>query len=101
MVLKISNEGADNEEIQYEWILGPKVSEGKGYQLVNGDTDSIAYTNGQPFNQNDYNKEIDEINNLLPPFIKFADDGAYEKLIVIRAKNYIMLPLSEKRKRKI
>lgn len=99
-IKKITNEGGDNEEIQYEWVLGPKVAEGKGYTLVNGDTDSIAYTNGQPFTQEDYDLEIKEINDLLPTYIKFADDGAYEKLIVIRAKNYIMLPSSAKKKKK-
>lgn len=99
-IKKIVNEGGDNEEIQYEWVLGEKVAPGKGYTLVNGDTDSIAYTNGEPFTQEEYDAEIKEINNLLPNFIKFADDGAYDKLIVIRAKNYIMLPSSEKKRKK-
>lgn len=99
-IKKITHEGEDNEEIQYEWILGPKVVEGKGYTLVNGDTDSISYTNGQPFNKEDYVKEIAEINSLLPTHIKFADDGAYERLVVIKAKNYIMLPIDPKKRKK-
>lgn len=99
-IKKITNEGADNEATEYEWVVGPKVCEGKGYTLVNGDTDSIAYTNGQPFTYEQYTEEINEINALLPDYIKFANDGAYEKFIVIRAKNYIMLPSDPKKKAK-
>lgn len=96
----ISNAGSDDEETEYEWVLGEKIAEGKGYTLVNGDTDSIAYTNNKPFTAEQYNEEIKEINSLLPEYIKFTNDGSFDKIIVIRAKNYIMLPSDPKKKAK-
>ena len=90
-IKKVVHAGEDNEEIKYEWVLGDKVCEGKGYTLVNGDTDSISYCNYKPFTKADYYKEIDEINALLPEYINFSDDGIFSKFIVVQAKNYIML----------
>jgi len=42
-IKNIRNEGKENEEEKYHWILGPKRSDGKGFTLVNVDTDSFSY----------------------------------------------------------
>lgn len=73
-----------------EWILGDKVSEGKGYQLVNVDTDSFSYTNEKVFTEENFHKEIEELNSLYPDKIKWEDDGYYDKLLVIKTKNYVL-----------
>lgn len=90
VVSKIVNKGKENERKEYEWVVGRKVCEGKGYSLVNVDTDSFSYTNGEIINDRDFNSEIEELNSLYPSLIRWEWDGIYEKLIVIKAKNYVM-----------
>lgn len=90
VVKKIVNEGDDDQETKYEWILGDKISEGLGYQLVNVDTDSFSYTNGTKPTKEDFKKEIEQLNKLYPETIKWEDDGVYDKLVVIKAKNYVL-----------
>jgi DNA polymerase elongation subunit (family B) len=90
-IKKIVHEGEDNQEIQYEWILGDKIGEGKGYTLINGDTDSISYCNYSSFTKQEFENEIKEINSLFPELINFESDGVFSKFIVVKAKNYIML----------
>lgn len=90
-VKKIVNQGSEDEEIRYEWTIGEKVSKGKGYVLVNADTDSISYTDGNVCSSDDFKKEIEEINSLYPKMISWADDGIFSVFCVIRAKNYIMV----------
>lgn len=89
-IKKTRNKGKDNEENEYHWVLDEKVEEGKGYQLINCDTDSITYTSGIKPSKDEFKNEIIEINGLLPPTIIFEDDGVFDKVIVSKAKNYIM-----------
>lgn len=89
-VKKVRNKGKDNEETDYHWVLDEKVEEGKGYSLINCDTDSICYTNGLKPSTEEFKNEINEINSLLPQAIVFEDDGVFDKVIVSKAKNYIM-----------
>lgn len=91
VVKDITNEGKENEEISYEWVLGSRVCEGLGYTIVNVDTDSFSITNGNLINEDEFFKELKELNSLYPDLIKWEPDGIYEKVIVIRAKNYILL----------
>lgn len=62
------------------------------FTLVNMDTDSISICN--PDNSiisSDKRKQlIDEINTLLPEMIRMDDDGYYNSVIVLKAKNYIL-----------
>lgn len=90
-IKKIVHEGDDNQEIQYEWTVGKKVQEGKGYTVCNIDTDGLAITNGEYTSKEDFEKEISELNSIFPEYIKFENDGQFSKFIVVRAKNYIML----------
>lgn len=67
-----------------------KWCEGKGFKLVNADTDSISYSSGSPFSEQDRSHLLNELNNLYPARIRFEDDGYYPTIIVIKAKNYIL-----------
>lgn len=60
--------------------------------LVNCDTDSItvAKPDGSPFTDEEQTNLLIELNEQFPENINFADDGYYETLIVLKAKNYIM-----------
>jgi DNA polymerase I len=91
VVKEITNEGSDDEETSYEWVVGDKVSDGRGYTLVNVDTDSFSITNGKSVHREEFTKEINELNAIYPKLIKWEDDGIYEKVIVIRAKNYVLV----------
>jgi len=90
-VLKtVRNEGTEDEEERFHWIVGDKISAGLGYQLVNVDTDSFSYTDNTVPTKADFNSQILTLNNLYPELIKWEDDGVYEKVIVVKAKNYIL-----------
>ena len=53
VVKHIRNEGKENEEREYEWILGDTVASGKGYTISNCDTDSISFTCGTELSDQD------------------------------------------------
>lgn len=55
--------------------------------LVNADTDSISFTNG---NEIDINKCLSELNDLSGQGIKWTNDGYYDKVIIVKAKNYVL-----------
>lgn len=90
VVKSVSNEGTDEAEEKFHWILGKKVSEGLGYQLVNVDTDSFSYTNGILPTKSNFKEEITKLNTLYSSMIEWEDDGVYENFIVVKAKNYIL-----------
>ena len=62
------------------------------FQIVNADTDSISFCKADlsflPVDER--NKLIKEINDLSPEFMQWADDGYYKKVIVLKAKNYVL-----------
>lgn len=62
------------------------------FDIVNCDTDSISICNhsGIPLSVEEQNSLIAEINSMLPEMIRFEHDGYYEKIIVFKAKNYVM-----------
>lgn len=92
------------KEIIYEWIYGPKISEGKGFSLVNVDTDSFSYTTGKKLTEitgkqaknrgceirNEFDEHIVDINSLFKDGIKWEDDGYFKKVVVVKAKNYVL-----------
>ena len=90
VIKKIVNEGKENEEKKYHWIVGDKVSEGRGYDLVNVDTDSFSISNGKKASKEEFDKEIEELNSIYPEHIVWEDDGTFENVIVIKAKNYVL-----------
>jgi DNA polymerase elongation subunit (family B) len=91
VIKNIANEGTEDEETSYEWKLGQRKSDGRGYTLANVDTDSFSITANRPISKEEFAKELKELNTLYPELIKWEDDGQYEKVIVIRAKNYVLV----------
>lgn len=89
-IKNITNQGKENEETHYEWVLGEKVAEGRGYTLVNVDTDSFSYTNNIRPSKDEFKVEVGELNKLYPSLIQWEDDGVFEKVIIVAAKNYIL-----------
>ena len=61
------------------------------FKIVCCDTDSIAFNkqNGSPFSSEEQEFLINEINSLLDDRLIYEDDGYYEKIVVVKAKNYI------------
>ena len=91
VVKAIRNEGTEDAEEKFEWILGDAVEGGKDYQLVNVDTDSFSYTNGVAPSKEEFTKEIEDLNSLYESLIRWENDGVYEKVIIVKAKNYVLV----------
>ncbi|NDD84116.1 hypothetical protein EBZ38_07560 [bacterium] len=64
----------------------------KGFQIVNCDTDSITYCkiDHSEFTKDELNNNLKELNSKFPEKIKFEDDGYYNTVIVLKAKNYVL-----------
>lgn len=72
-----------------------------GYILVNADTDSISITfNGDDLPPVTRAMDLDSLNQLYPERIKFEDDGYYETVIILKAKNYVLKKKGQKPKYK-
>lgn len=91
VVKSTRNEGTEDEEEKFHWVLAQGNGKGLGYTLVNVDTDSFSYTNGVAPTKEDFKKEIGELNKLYPDLIRWEDDGVWEKIIVVKAKNYVLV----------
>lgn len=63
------------------------------FKLVNADTDSIMISKacGGQFSEKERQDLLQELNSLFPEKIKFEDDGYYERVCILKAKNYITL----------
>jgi DNA polymerase I len=70
-------------------ILNGAVSwaEEKGHTIVNADTDSISFVPQDGITMGDC---LAQVNALSPPKIVWEDDGIYETVIVVKAKNYLL-----------
>ena len=64
----------------------------KGFTLVNLDTDAITVCkkDQSPFEKEEQNSLLIELNSLYPELIRFEPDGYFKCVVVIKAKNYIM-----------
>lgn len=69
------------------------------FSLINVDTDSImvCHPEGRPFTIEEQKILINELNAQFPEHIQWDEDGYFHKVIVIKAKNYILFD-GEKRK---
>lgn len=72
------------------------------FKLVNADTDSITFCkpDGSSFSEEEQINLLMELNSLYPEKIRFEHDGMFKKVIVLKAKNYIMLDQKGKIKTK-
>jgi len=62
------------------------------FDVIGCDTDSIIFNkpDGAPFSEEERKNLLDELNKQFPDKIHWADDGYYLKVIVLKAKNYIL-----------
>jgi len=90
-IKKIVNEGEDNQEEKYHWVLDQKVSEGKGYTLVNTDTDSFSMTNGKRPSKEEFDQLLKDLNSNFSEMISWEDDGIFDSVIVSKSKNYVLV----------
>lgn len=60
--------------------------------VINGDTDSIMFCrkDGSAILPEERIALLNELNALMPEFIKWADDKYYNSVAIIKAKNYVM-----------
>lgn len=65
--------------------------------LVNCDTDStmIAKPNGLPWTKEEREKFLEALNSNFPDLIRWEDDGYYSSVVVVKSKNYALLPEGE------
>ena len=70
------------------------------FKITGGDTDSIMFCKPDMsfFSEKEQAELIDEINNLLPGIIKFANDGVFPRVVYLKSKNYCMIDSKGKRK---
>lgn len=63
----------------------------RDFKVVGCDTDSIMFCkpNGQPFDDDEQEMLLNELNSLYPKNIHFEHDGYFPCVIVLKAKNYI------------
>lgn len=64
----------------------------KGFKICNADTDSISfcYEDSREIAPDERKRLLADINAKFPDKIHFEDDGYYKRVIVVRAKNYIL-----------
>lgn len=62
----------------------------KGWTIVNADTDSFCFTTSNKFPTGVFSTWIAELNTLFPEKIRWEDDGRYDSVIVVKAKNYVL-----------
>lgn len=71
------------------------------FVMTNADTDSISFCkeNGEPFSKLEQESLLNEINQILPNLIEYEHDGMFDKVLVLKAKNYVLVE-GEKVKKK-
>lgn len=74
---------------EFEW---ESVIEDKDFTLINCDTDSItfAYKDGRTISEEERKALVQNLNSNYPERIRFEDDGYYNTIIVLKAKNYVL-----------
>ena len=62
------------------------------YTIPNADTDSISYckSDQSPITKEEQETNLKEVNELLPERIHFEDDGYFQTVCILKAKNYIL-----------
>lgn len=79
-----------NEDDDEKWII-KKINEGQGYSLVNVDTDSFSfYKENDLITQKTFNQFLVDLNSIYPETIRWDDDGIYDNVLILKAKNYVL-----------
>lgn len=81
----ITKKGREILQTSIDW------AESKGFRIVNADTDSISFTRDSYIPKEERITLLEELNSNYPELIKFEDDGYYTRVVVVKAKNYVLL----------
>jgi DNA polymerase I len=81
---KVTSIGRKILQTGLDWV------ESKGFQTINADTDSFLYTPNRRLSDSEFNEQIKEINSLFPEQIRWEDDGKFKRVVVVKAKNYVL-----------
>jgi DNA polymerase, archaea type len=67
-------------------------AEDQQLRIVNADTDSISFCSADqsPISESSQLLFLEDLNSNFPSRIRFENDGYYKKVIVLKAKNYIL-----------
>jgi len=86
------NEYDLSKDYKYGRVLNLGKYTSYDYVMVNADTDSISFRkkDGSFFDEQTRNNLINEINSILPSMIEYEDDGFFSRVIVVKAKNYVL-----------
>jgi DNA polymerase elongation subunit (family B) len=78
--------------------MGIKMSN-HDFDIVNCDTDSIMFCKADQskFSEEEMEALLNEVNDLFPEKIKFANDGYFSNVVIIKAKNYILQSFKDKK----
>ena len=70
------------------------------FDLVFCDTDSISISkrDGAPFGPSERASLLAELNGMMPPMLRWDDDGYYSACVVAAAKNYLLVDEAGNRK---
>jgi len=82
----VTEKGREILTIAIDWC------EKKGFILVNADTDSIAFCKADHsfMAESERSELLSELNSLFQARIRWENDGYYDAVLVIKAKNYVM-----------
>ena len=104
-IIRYTIKWATGEDIKYWWseyesekdnkyskvLLEPKINH--NFIIVNADTDSISFkkSDSSDFTNEESVALLSEINSILPEMIKYEDDGMFDTILVLKAKNYCLV----------
>jgi DNA polymerase elongation subunit (family B) len=82
----------EEKDEKYERVLEALPND-YDFKLCNCDTDSISFSkrDGGEFPEEEQIQLLDRINSLLPEKIEYEDDGLFDRVLVLKAKNYCLL----------
>ena len=62
--------------------------------LINADTDSLMVSkpDGSPWTKEEQSRFLESLNSQFPEKIRFEHDGVFKRVVVIKSKNYALLP---------
>lgn len=68
------------------------------FELVGGDTDGLAFRkkDHSPFTKEEQDSLLADLNNRMDTLIKWENDGVFNKQIVVKTKNYILVDSDNK-----
>ena len=81
---EVTRRGREIVTIAVDW------AKSKEFSISNCDTDSISFSANKEISKDERLSLLEELNSLYPKMIKFEDDGYFKKVIIVKAKNYVL-----------